>query len=385
MARDPSPPPLRTIGRLSAETGVKVPTIRFYEKIGLLEEPPRTASDRRLYDGAATRRLAFIRHARQLGFEIDDIRALLALSDEPDQPCTEVNRIAERQLAAVETRIAGLQALHAELTRIQAASCSGGRISDCRVIEALGNHAHCDGHTDSDRAGARPEHIVDDVDDRGFASAAPSGPLPLFAAASAEAGELVPEVDEPDAALPAMPAGQEVVEDYTHVGVTLRDHPLAFLRDELQVRHVMTCADGTAMRDRRLTRVAGLVLVRQKPGSAKGVMFITIEDETGVANLVIWPSLYEQQRRVVLGASLLVVDGRVQREGEVVHIVAERLHDGSDLLASLGRRGEFRLPHGRGDEVYRGSKPDARTPKARDIYIPDLSLEGIRVRTRDFR
>ncbi|WP_293824583.1 error-prone DNA polymerase [uncultured Brevundimonas sp.] len=210
-------------------------------------------------------------------------------------------------------------------------------------------------------------------------------PLPLFAAASAEAGERVPEVDEPDAALPAMPEGQEVVEDYTHVGVTLRDHPLAFLRGELQSRHVMTCADGTAMRDRRLTRVAGLVLVRQKPGSAKGVMFITIEDETGVANLVIWPSLYEQQRRVVLGASLLVVDGKVQREGEVVHIVAERLHDGSDLLASLGRRGEFRLPHGRGDEVYHGSAPDARTPKARDIYIPDLSLEGIRVRTRDFR
>ncbi|WP_296173538.1 error-prone DNA polymerase [uncultured Brevundimonas sp.] len=210
-------------------------------------------------------------------------------------------------------------------------------------------------------------------------------PLPLFAAASTEAGERVPEVDEPDATLPAMPEGQEVVEDYTHVGVTLRDHPLAFLRGELQSRYVMTCADGTAMRDRRLTRVAGLVLVRQKPGSAKGVMFITIEDETGVANLVIWPSLYEQQRRVVLGASLLVVDGKVQREGEVVHIVAERLHDGSDLLASLGRRGEFRLPHGRGDEVYHGSAPDARTPKARDIYIPDLSLEGIRVRTRDFR
>lgn len=146
MARDPSPPPLRTIGRLSAETGVKVSTIRFYEQIGLMKEAPRTASDRRLYDGAATRRLAFIRHARQLGFEIDDIRALLALSDEPDRPCTEVNRIAELQLAAVETRIAGLQTLHAELARIQAASCSGGRISDCRVIEALGNHTQCDGH-----------------------------------------------------------------------------------------------------------------------------------------------------------------------------------------------------------------------------------------------
>ena len=137
--------PILSIGALAKATDVKVTTIRFYEQIGLMKEAPRTASDRRLYDGAATRRLAFIRHARQLGFEIDDIRALLALSDEPDRPCTEVNRIAERQLAAVETRIAGLQALHAELTRIQAASCSGGRISDCRVIEALGNHAHCDG------------------------------------------------------------------------------------------------------------------------------------------------------------------------------------------------------------------------------------------------
>jgi len=77
------------------------------------------------------------------------------------------------------------------------------------------------------------------------------------------------------------------------------------------------------MRDRRLTRIAGLVLVRQKPGSAKGVMFITIEDETGVANLVIWPSLYEQRRRVVLSSSLLIVDGKVQREGEVVAPTAD--------------------------------------------------------------
>lgn len=114
-------------------------------------------------------------------------------------------------------------------------------------------------------------------------------------------------------------------------------------------------------------------------------MFITIEDETGVANLVIWPSLYEEQRRIVLSASLLIVDGNVQREGEVVHIVATRLHDGSDLLASLGQRGPFPLPHGRGDEVYRGSAPDARSPKARDIYIPNMSLEAIKLRTRDFR
>ena len=208
--------------------------------------------------------------------------------------------------------------------------------------------------------------------------------LPLFAVVQND-GATTPEVSEPTLSLPAMAEGQEVVEDYSHVGLTLRDHPVTFLRDTLQSRHVMTCADASAMRDRRLTRVAGLVLVRQKPGSAKGVMFITIEDETGVANLVIWPSLYEQQRQVVLSASLLVVDGKVQREGDVVHIVATRLYDGSDLLASIGRRASFPLPHGRGDEVYRGSAPDARSPKVRDIYIPDLSLEAIRVRTRDFR
>ena len=215
-------------------------------------------------------------------------------------------------------------------------------------------------------------------------------PLPLFAAASARTDTVVPEVEEPPAELAPMPEGREVVEDYTHLGLTLRDHPVTFLREALQHRHVMICADGTAMRDGRLTRVAGLVLVRQKPGSAKGVMFITIEDETGVANLVLWPSLYEQQRRIVLSASLLIVDGKVQREGEVVHIVVTRLHDGSDLLASVGdRHSPFPLPHGRGDEVYHGSLPDPRgaprSHKARDIYIPDLSLDAIKVRTRDFR
>ncbi|WP_404419711.1 error-prone DNA polymerase [Brevundimonas vesicularis] len=182
-------------------------------------------------------------------------------------------------------------------------------------------------------------------------------PLPLFAAADARDPQ--PEISEPDPGLKPMTPGREVVEDYSHIGLTLRDHPLSFLRGDLQSRHVMTCADGTAMRDGRLTRVAGLVLVRQKPGSAKGVMFITIEDETGVANLVIWPSLYERQRRIVLSASMLVVDGKVQREGDVVHIVATQLHDGSALLAAVGDRGEaFPLRHGRGDEFHRGGSPD---------------------------
>jgi len=139
-------------------------------------------------------------------------------------------------------------------------------------------------------------------------------------------------------------------------------------------------------------KVAGLVLVRQKPGSAKGVMFITLEDETAVANLVIWPTLFEKQRGVVLRAGMMRVDGRVQREGQVVHIVAHRLHDLSGALASVGdREAAFPLPHGRGDEFHHCSPGrDARDApprgvKPRDIFIPDLSLEAIRVKTRDFR
>lgn len=105
--------------------------------------------------------------------------------------------------------------------------------------------------------------------------------------------------------------------------------------------------------------------------SAKGVMFITIEDETGWAKVVIWPSLDEQQRRIVLSSSLLAVDGKVQREGEVVHIVATRLHDGSDLLASVGDRGgAFPLRHGRGDDVYHDNAPDQRGTRPRRAAPP---------------
>src|SRR6202023_3659753 len=92
------------------------------------------------------------------------------------------------------------------------------------------------------------------------------------------------------------------------------------------------------------------------PGSAKGVIFITIEDETGIANLVIWPKLFERQRRLVLSAKMMAVYGRIQREGEVVHLVAHRVTDLSDLLASIGHRDAiFPAPHGRGDELRHGS------------------------------
>jgi error-prone DNA polymerase len=205
-------------------------------------------------------------------------------------------------------------------------------------------------------------------------------PLPLFAAATSREMQPVPEMDEPVVALRPMTAGREVVEDYGHVGLTLRSHPIAFLREDLRQRGIVTCS--TAMkdiRDGRWAEVAGLVLVRQRPGSAKGVMFITLEDESGIANLIVWPQVFDQFRRAVLGASMMAVRGRVQREGEVVHLVAHQITDLSRELASVGgREAAFPLPHGRGDQVRAGAAPagpdprdlDTKGPRTRDIYIP---------------
>lgn len=131
-----------TIGELSRRTGVKVPTIRFYEQSGLLPEPPRTESGRRLYEAADERRLAFIRHARDLGFEMADLRTLLDLADQPDMPCGQVDAITRAHLDAVEAKIRQLTALKGELTRMLK-SCSQGQVSECRVIEALTDHGLC--------------------------------------------------------------------------------------------------------------------------------------------------------------------------------------------------------------------------------------------------
>ncbi len=131
-----------TIGKLGASAGVKVPTIRYYEQIGLLPEPDRSAGNQRLYPRAALDRLAFIRHARGLGFPLESIRDLLSLSDKPDQSCAAADIIAKAQLAATRARITRLRALEAELERM-IDQCACGTISDCKVIEVLGDHAHC--------------------------------------------------------------------------------------------------------------------------------------------------------------------------------------------------------------------------------------------------
>jgi error-prone DNA polymerase len=218
--------------------------------------------------------------------------------------------------------------------------------------------------------------------------------LPLFAAADGQKRPQ-PELVEPAVNLAPMKEGREVVEDYRSVGLTLGRHPVAFLRADLRVRGMIECGELLHLRDGRRVIVPGIVLVRQKPGSAKGVMFITIEDETGVANLVLWADRFEAQRRLVLSAGMIACHGRVQREGDVIHVVTDRLEDLSDMLSSVGERDKaFPIRHGRGDGATHPAGRDPRTgPGAgpggrpvRDIYIPDLLLgSGIKVPTRDFR
>ena len=125
-----------TIGKLGKATGTKVPTIRYYEQIGLLPVPERSAGNQRLYDRPAQERLAFIRNARGLGFPLEAIRALLSLQDDPDRPCAAADAIARQQLRAVEARLARLAALKVELERMLA-QCDQGTLADCRVIETL--------------------------------------------------------------------------------------------------------------------------------------------------------------------------------------------------------------------------------------------------------
>ena len=130
------------IGEAARQSGVKVPTIRYYEQIGLLPAPPRSEGNRRHYGAADLQRLAFIRHARELGFEIEAIRALLTLQDDPNQPCATADAIAKARLAEVEQRIRSLVALKAEL-ELMVEGCRHGRVAECRVIEVLADHGKC--------------------------------------------------------------------------------------------------------------------------------------------------------------------------------------------------------------------------------------------------
>ncbi len=154
-----------------------------------------------------------------------------------------------------------------------------------------------------------------------------SAPLPLFEEVDAPA--------EPAVALPEMAPGEEVAHDYAALRLSLKAHPLALLRDRLERERVTRAAELAEMKDGARVTVCGLAIVRQRPGTASGVIFVTLEDETGIANLVVWPHVFERFRREVMGARLVRVRGRLQREGIVIHVVADRLDDLTERLREL--------------------------------------------------
>jgi len=203
--------------------------------------------------------------------------------------------------------------------------------------------------------------------------------LPLFDARSAR--DL-----EPSVSLPKLMLGEQVVDDFSTLSMSLRAHPLQLLRPALIERSVNHSDALREARNGDRFAMAGLVLIRQRPGTASGVVFVTLEDEFGIANLVVWPKVFEVYRRVVMGARLMGARGTVQREGIVIHLVVEQLWDWSadlDRIASLDCR--FELRTGRGDQA-RSSTPDPRDgPQPgydRDRVV--LERPSIRIASRDF-
>ena len=194
----------------------------------------------------------------------------------------------------------------------------------------------------------------------------PDAELPLFAhARAAELGS------EPDMTLPVMPAVEHVVTDYQTLRLSLQGHPMQFLRDRLDRMGVTSCADIMATKAGAKVTAAGLVLVRQRPGKGNAI-FVTLEDEGGITNVVLWARLFEAYRREVMGARLMLVEGEVQRSREgIVHLMGSRVWDRSDLLDLLGEAPSPVLPRKEENIVPVASRHprDVRlVPKSRDFH-----------------
>jgi error-prone DNA polymerase len=186
---------------------------------------------------------------------------------------------------------------------------------------------------------------------------------------------------EPSVTLPSLTLGEQVVDDYGSFSMSLRSHPLELLRPRFTERGVSSTAALKDSKNEDEFLLAGVVLVRQRPGTASGVVFVTIEDEHGIANLVVWPRVFDAHRRIVMGSRLLAVRGHVQRtdekEGNVIHVVAEELWDWSADLDSISEIDEFHLARGRGDEV-RTDPGDRRMPTP--VAVPEANATRHRVK-----
>jgi DNA polymerase III alpha subunit len=200
--------------------------------------------------------------------------------------------------------------------------------------------------------------------------------LPLF-----DTPHHVDIANEPDVALPPMPVGEHVINDYRYLGLSLKAHPVSFLRQALTARRIVANRALADIANGRRVTVSGLVLVRQRPGTAKGVIFMTIEDETGIANIIVWPKTFEKFRAVVLGARLVAVTGRVQSESNVIHVVADKLEDLTPMLAALSEdaddptAGEDVRPLARADEVRRPTADHRQKAAARNRHPRDIDTD----------
>ena len=198
-------------------------------------------------------------------------------------------------------------------------------------------------------------------------------PLPLFAFAEAQG-------QEPEVALTPLTAGREVVEDYRAVQLSLRDHPVSFLRGELERRGITPCGMIKELKDGAKVKVAGIVLVRQRPGKGN-VTFITLEDESGIANAIAWQRIFEAHRPIILASAMIAVTGKLQKEGKVIHVVSEKIEDLTPLLTTVGDR-DFPHRTGPGDGARNGGR-DPRDPPERAAILAGRD-GGMRIRSRDF-
>ena len=199
-------------------------------------------------------------------------------------------------------------------------------------------------------------------------------PLPLFAFADTRG-------QEPEVALTPLTAGREVVEDYRAVQLSLRAHPLAFLRSELDRHGIVPCGSLKDLKDGARVSVAGIVLIRQKPGNGK-VTFITLEDETGIANAICWQRIFEAHRPIIFAAAMIAVHGKLQREGKVIHLVSERIEDLTPLLTTVGDR-DFPHRTGPGDGARNGGHDPRDGPRSKPAEHPGRD-GGMRIRSRNF-
>ena len=206
-----------------------------------------------------------------------------------------------------------------------------------------------------------------------------AAPLPLFAAADAR--ELRAE---PDARLPLMSPGENIAADYQTIRLSLKGHPMGVLRDVFRAERVFTCAETSLRGDGLWTRTAGLVLVRQRPGSGNAI-FITIEDETGITNVVLWARQFEKFRKAVMAARLMLVEGRVQRSAEgVVHLMAQRVFDRSEELGRLSETHDPVITYSRADEVVHAQAVPPQPPVPRPLRARHPRDVRIIPKSRDF-